>query len=153
MTVGERLKAQGIEVPGARRPAGNYVTAVQTGNLVFTAGQIGGQNNTIGHTGKVGSDLTVEQGYEAAKAAALNCLAAIKGLIGDLDRVVRVVKVLGFVNSAEGFGQQPKVMNGASDLLVAAFGEQIGPHSRSAVGVYQLPGNAAVEVELIVEVR
>ena len=126
--------------------------AVRTGNLVYTSGQ--GPNIPIRgvYKGKLGKDFTVEQGYEAAKNCAINCLAAIKDLIGDLDKVERVVKVLGFVNSADGFHQQPQVVNGASELLQTVFGER-GAHARSAVGMKELPSNIAVEVEMIVSIR
>lgn len=152
MSVEEKLKELGLEIPPPRAAMGNYVTAVRTGNLVYTAGQVCAVGSEITCRGKLGREVTVEEGYAAARLAALNCLSAIKGVLGDLERVERVVKVLGFVNSAEGFHQQPRVMNGASDLLVSLFGEK-GRHARAAIGVYQLPGDAAVEVEMVVEVK
>lgn len=152
MGVEDKLKELGLEIPAPREPMGNYVTAVRTGNLVYTAGQVCAAGGQITCQGKVGREVTVEEGYAAARLAVLNCLGAVKGVLGDLDRVERVVKVLGFVNSAEGFHQQPRVMNGASDLLVSLYGEK-GRHARAAIGVYQLPGNAAVEVEMVVEVK
>src|SRR5579885_1600618 len=133
-------------------PAGNYVGAVQTGNLLFVAGHgphIGGK---IAVTGRIGADLTLEQGYEAARITAVSCLRSAKQAIGDLDRVKRVVKVLGMVNCTEGFLDTPKVINGCSDLLVELYGEA-GRHARSAVGMQQLPNNIPVEVEMILEVE
>src|SRR5262249_44104896 len=131
-------------------PTANYVNAVRTGNLLFMAG------NTPGAQwepkGKLGKDLTVEQGYQAARQTGLIMLAKVQAALGSLDRVKRVVKVLGMVNSAEGFGDQPKVVNGFSDLMVEVFGEA-GKHARSAVGMAGLPGNAPIEVEMILEVE
>jgi enamine deaminase RidA (YjgF/YER057c/UK114 family) len=146
-----RLKALGIELPAAPRPIASYVPAVRTGNLVFLAGQgplVGGKPTV---TGKVGRDLTEEEGNKAARTTILVSLAALRAEIGSLDRVVRIVKVVGFVNSAPGFTRQPWVINGASDLLVEIFGEA-GRHARSAVGVSELPLNIPVEIEMIVEV-
>jgi enamine deaminase RidA (YjgF/YER057c/UK114 family) len=143
-----RLKALNITLPPEAAPAANFVNSVQTGKLLFLSG------NTAGPTwvgkGKLGKDLTVEQGREAARQAGLIMLAKIRGALGSLDRVKRVVKVLGMVNSAEGFGDQPLVVNGFSDLMVEVFGDA-GKHARSAVGMAGLPGNSPVEVEMIVE--
>lgn len=150
VAIEEKLKELGITIPEPAKPVAAYVPAVVSGNLVYTAGQIPLKDGQLAFKGKVGQDLTLEQGYEAAKVCTLNCLAAIKGVLGSLDRVKRIVKVTGFVNSAPGFTDQPKVVNGASELLVQVFGEQ-GKHARSAVGVAELPLNAAVEVEMIVE--
>jgi enamine deaminase RidA (YjgF/YER057c/UK114 family) len=146
-----RLKALGIELPPPPKPIASYVPSVRTGNLVFLAGQgpLSGGKPTV--TGKVGSDLTEEEGNKAARATTLILLSVLKAEIGSLDRVTRVVKVVGFVNSAPGFTRQPWVMNGASDLLVEIFGEA-GRHARSSVGVNELPLNIPVEIELIVEV-
>jgi enamine deaminase RidA (YjgF/YER057c/UK114 family) len=146
-----RLKQLGIELPPAPKPLTSYVPAVRTGNLVFLAGQgpIAHGKPTI--TGKVGAGVTEEQGYQAARAAALTSLAALRAEIGSLDRVRRVVKVVGFVNSAPGFTRQPWVVNGASDLLLELFGEA-GRHARSSVGASELPLDIPVEIELIVEV-
>ena len=152
MIAEKKLETLGITLGKPAKPVGGYVPAVRTGNLVYTSGQ--GPNIPIRgvYKGKLGKDFTVEQGYEAAKNCAINCLAAIKDLIGDLDKVERVVKVLGFVNSADGFHQQPQVVNGASELLQTVFGER-GAHARSAVGMKELPSNIAVEVEMIVSIR
>lgn len=147
-----KLKELGIELPAVPPPVANYVNAVTTGNLVFLAGK--GPNKPEGGyvTGKVGQDLTVEEGYEAAKLAAIIQLAALKAEIGDLNRVKRIVKVLGMVNATPDFDQQPEVINGFSDLMVAVFGDK-GKHARSAVGMGSLPRNIAVEVEMIVEIE
>jgi enamine deaminase RidA (YjgF/YER057c/UK114 family) len=141
-----RLAELGIELPEVPAPAGAYVPAVRTGNLVYTSGQI-----ARGHSGKVGAEISEADAKDAARGCALNALAAVDALVG-LDAVVRVVKVLGFVASAPGFTGQPGVINGASELLGEVFGEA-GAHARSAVGVAELPLGVPVEVELIVEVR
>ena len=146
-----RLKALGIELPAAPTPIASYVPAVRTGNLIFLAGQgpvVGGKPTV---TGKVGADLTEQDGYKAARATILTSLAVLRSEIGSLDRVRRIVKVVGFVNSAPGFTRQPLVINGASDLLVEIFGEA-GKHARTSVGVNELPLNIPVEIELVVEV-
>lgn len=144
----ERAKSMGITIPEVATPVGAYLLAVQSGTLIFTAGQGPVKDGVPAYKGKIGRDLTVEDGYEAAKLAALNCLAAAKSVLGTLDRVERVVKVNGYVNSAPGFTDQPKVMNGASDVLAQIFGEN-GRHARTSVGVNELPMNIAVEVELV----
>jgi enamine deaminase RidA (YjgF/YER057c/UK114 family) len=148
----DRIKSLGLELPEAPKPVANYVSAVRTGNYVFTSGQIPFVKGELKAKGKVGGELTVEEGYECAKIAALNCLAAVKSMVTDLDRVNRIIRVTGFVNSALGFTEQPKVLNGASDLLVEIFGER-GKHARLAIGATELPGGAPVEVEMVVEVR
>ncbi len=145
-----RLKELNIVLPAPAAPIANFVSAVRVGNLLFLSGATAGPGWTL--KGKVGKDLTVEQGYQAARQVAINQLANIRAALGSLDRVKRIVKVLGMVNSAEGFGDQPKVMNGFSDLMVEVFGDA-GRHARSAVGMAGLPGNQPVEVELIVEVE
>lgn len=145
-----RLADLGIELPTAVKPVAAYVPAVQTGNLVFTAGQVPMVAGEMAGTGKVGADVSPDQGKELARICALNALAAVDALVG-LDAIVRVVKVVGFVASAPGFSGQPGVVNGASLLLGDVFGDA-GAHARSAVGVSELPMNAPVEVELIVEV-
>ncbi|WP_077215323.1 RidA family protein [Bacillus dakarensis] len=142
----QKIEELGLLLPAPRQAAGNYVGCVRTGNLIFTAGQ-----GTNEYRGKLGEDVTVEVGYQAARQCMLNLLAVIKQEIGELSKVRRVVKVLGFVNSAPGFTDQPKVLNGSSDLLVQVFGEK-GKHARSAVGMAELPLNNAVEVEMIVEI-
>ncbi len=149
--VEERISNLGFELPEPSTPVANYVNAVRTGNLVFMAGK-GPSKPEGGYIqGKVGVDLTVEEGYEAAKLSAVTQLAALKAEIGDLNNVVRVVKVLGMVNCASDFGNQPEVVNGFSDFIVEVFGER-GKHARAAVGMGSLPRNIAVEVEMIVEV-
>jgi enamine deaminase RidA (YjgF/YER057c/UK114 family) len=145
-----RLKEKNIVLPAPNPPVANYIGAVQIGNLLFVSGHTSNPQWTI--KGKVGKDLTVEQGAQAARQAGLNLLSTTRAAIGSLDRVKRVVKVLGMVNSAEGFGDQPKVINGFSDLLVDIFGDA-GKHARSAVGMAGLPANAPVEVEAIFEVE
>jgi enamine deaminase RidA (YjgF/YER057c/UK114 family) len=145
-----RLKALNITLPPDTAPIANFVNSVQTGKLLFLSGNTGGA--AWAGKGKLGKDLTVEQGREAARQAGLIMLTKIRSALGSLDRVKRVVKVLGMVNSAEGFGDQPLVINGFSDLMVEVFGEA-GKHARSAVGMAGLPGNSPVEVEMIVEVE
>ncbi len=147
-----KLKELGITLPAVPPPVANYVNAVRTGNLVFMAGK--GPNRPEGGyvTGKVGRDLTVEEGYEAAKLAAIIQLAALKAEIGDLNKVKRIVKVLGMVNAMPEFTDHPEVINGFSDLMVAVFGDK-GKHARAAVGMGSLPRNIAVEIEMIVEVE
>jgi enamine deaminase RidA (YjgF/YER057c/UK114 family) len=147
MGVNEKLKELGLEVKVPSGPRGKLAPAVRTGNLVFTSG------STSSVVGKVGSDVTVEQAYQGSREAILACLGAVKWLIGDLSKVTRVVKLLGMVNCAEGFYNTPAVIHGATDLLQELFGEEAGWHARSAVGLYQLPGNCSVEIEMIVEVR
>lgn len=147
-----RLKELGITLPSVPPPVANYVNAVQTGNLVFMAGK--GPNRPEGGyiTGKVGQDLTVEEGYQAARLAAIIQLASLKAEVGDLNRVKRIVKVLGMVNAAPDFTDHPEVINGFSDLMVEVFGDK-GKHARAAVGMGSLPRNIAVEIEMIVEVE
>ena len=148
----ENLKKSGIELPVPQKPVANYVNAVRTGNLIFLAGKGPSKPDGSLITGKVGKDLTVQQGYEAARLTAINQLAVLKAELGSLNKVKRIVKVLGMVNCSEDFTDQPKVINGYSDLMVEIFGEK-GKHARSAVGMYALPMNIAVEVEMIVEVE
>jgi len=150
MTVEQKLAELGLELPNVATPAGAYVPAVISGNLVFTAGQIPLVDGVLMATGKVGSEISPEFAKEIAQRCALNALAAIKSVIGDLSRVKRVVKVVGFVASTPEFTGQPGVLNGASELLGNVFGDA-GLHARSAVGVASLPLDAPVEVELIVE--
>src|SRR5262245_34699734 len=146
-----RLNELNIVLPPDSAPSANFVNAVQTGKLLFLAGNTPGAQWPL--KGKVGKDLTVEQGYQSARQAGIIMLGKVRTALGSLDRVKRLVKVLGMVNSAAGFGDQPRVVNGFSDLMVEVFGESIGKHARSAVGMAGLPGNAAVEVEMIVEVE
>jgi enamine deaminase RidA (YjgF/YER057c/UK114 family) len=145
-----RLAELGIELPAVVPPAGVYVPAVRTGNLVYTAGQVPMQSGKLPQTGKVGGEVSPEDGKALARVCALNALAAVNSLVG-IDAVTRVVKVVGFVASAPGFHGQPGVVNGASELFGEVFGDA-GVHARSAVGVAELPLDAPVEVELIVEV-
>jgi enamine deaminase RidA (YjgF/YER057c/UK114 family) len=152
MKIEDRLKEMGIALPPAVTPVANYVPAVRTGNLVFLSGHGPFKEDGSLITGKVGSDLTAEQGYEAARRVAIGLLGSLKAIIGDLDKVRRVVKLLGLVNCKPDFTDQPKIINGASDLLVEVFGDK-GKHARSAVGTNALPVNIAVEIEMIVEVE
>lgn len=147
----DRLAELGLAVPPVTAPVAAYVPAVRTGNLVYTSGQLPMVDGELAATGKVGAEVDPEQAKRLAAACALNAIAAVRAEVGDLDAVRRVVKVVGFVASAPGFTGQPAVVNGASELLGAVFGEA-GRHARSAVGVAVLPMDAPVEVELIVEV-
>jgi enamine deaminase RidA (YjgF/YER057c/UK114 family) len=151
VSASERLAELGIELPDVVPPAGVYVPAVRTGNLVYTAGQVPMLAGKLAGIGKVGGDVSPEEGKALARMCALNALAAVHSLVG-IDTVTRVVKVVGFVASAPGFHGQPGVVNGASELLGEVFGDA-GAHARSAVGVSELPLDAPVEVELIVEVK
>lgn len=144
MSISEKLNELGYELPSVT--PGKLAPAVRTGNLVYTSGA------TSAITGKVGGNVSVEEGYEAARQAILGCLASAQWLIKDLGKVTRVVKILGMVNCAEGFSNTPGVIHGATDALIAIFGQEVGWHARSAIGVYQLPGDAAVEIEIILEV-
>lgn len=150
MSAKARLQQLGIALPEVAAPLAAYVPAVRSGNLVYTAGQLPFEAGKLTHTGKVGADVTPEQGKALARICALNALAGVDSLVG-LDSVTQVVKVVGFVASAPGFHGQPGVINGASNLLAEVFGDS-GAHARSAVGVAELPLDAPVEVELIVEV-
>jgi enamine deaminase RidA (YjgF/YER057c/UK114 family) len=146
----DRLRELGRELPPVPQPAGSYVPATRAGTLVFTAGQIPFEGGELAKTGKVGDVLTVEEAQEAARVCALNALAAAAAEAGGLNNIGRIVKVTGYVASAPGFNGQPQVLNGASDFLGEVFGEA-GLHARSAVGVAELPLDAPVEVELVVE--
>lgn len=147
----KKLKDMGIELFPPSKPMGSYVKAVRTGNLLYLAGSGPSRADGTNITGKVGRELTLEQGVDAARQAGISILSTLKAELGDLNKVKRVVKVLGMVNCTENFYDQPKVMNGFSDLMVAVFGDK-GKHARSAVGMYALPSNIAVEVEIIVEI-
>ena len=148
----EKLKELKIELFKPTAPMANYVRVVRTGNLLFLSGHGPTREDGTNITGKVGRDLTTEQGYEAAKQTGIALLSTLKAEIGDLTKVKRIVKVLGMVNCTENFTDQPKVINGFSDLMVAVFSDK-GRHARSAVGMYALPSNIAVEIEMIVEVE
>ena len=150
MSASARLKELGIELPQVVKPLASYVPAVRTGSLVYTAGQLPLAGKKLARTGKVGVAVSPEEGRALARICALNALAAVDSLVG-IDAVTQVVKVVGFVASAPGFHGQPGVINGASDLLCEVFGDS-GVHARSAVGVSELPLDAPVEVELVVEV-
>jgi enamine deaminase RidA (YjgF/YER057c/UK114 family) len=152
MTIDEHLAELGIELPELPRPIGAYVLSVQTGNLLYTSGIGPQRQGQFPYLGKVGSDLSIDEGRAAARLVMLNLLSLIRQAAGSLDRVERVVKVLGFVASAPGFGDQPLVMNGASELLLEVLGER-GRHARSAIGVNELPKNIPVEIEMIVELK
>jgi len=147
------IEELGIKLPAVPSPAGNYVHAVRTGNLLYLSGK--GPYNEDGSRpkiGKVGKDITTEDAYQQARSVGLTLIAVMKDALGDLDKVKRIVKVLGMVNCAPDFGEQPKVINGCSDLFVEVFGER-GRHARSAVGMGGLPGQIACEIEVIVEVE
>ncbi|MDN5806298.1 MAG: RidA family protein [Brevibacterium sp.] len=148
----DRIAELGLTLPDIAAPAGAYVPALRAGNYVYTSGQLPVVDGKLPATGHIGSDVDLETGYELARTAGLNALAAIAGVIGDLDKIVRVVKVTGFVNSADDFTQQPSVINGVSELYGEIFGDR-GQHTRSAVGVNTLPLGTPVEVEVVVEVE
>jgi len=146
-TVEKKLAALGIAVPAPRSPVANYVPFVRSGNMLFVSGQICfGADGKMVASGRLGDKVSIEDGQNAARVCAINLLAQLKAALGDLDKVAQVVKLVGFINSAAGFADGPKVMNGASDLMVEAFGDK-GRHARSTVGVAALPMDAAVEVE------
>ncbi len=152
MSIEDRLKELGIELPPAPPPAANYVPYMQEGSLVFVAGQVPrAADGSLPYRGKVGRELSEEEGYQAARLCALNCLAQVKAALGSLDRVKQVVRIGGFVNSTEDFVNHPEVINGASDVVVEVFGER-GRHARAAVGCSALPRGVAVEVEMIVAI-
>lgn len=150
MTTSERLRKLGISLPQVAAPVAAYVPAIRTGNQVWTSGQIPFVNGELAATGKVGAEVSAEDAYNYARIAALNALAAVDALVG-IEKVTRVLKIVGFVASAEDFGGQPAVINGASELMGEIFGDA-GAHARSAVGVAELPLNSPVEVEIIVEI-
>ena len=152
MTAEARIKELGIDLPAPRTPVANYVTAVRTGNLVFLSGQGPRKPDGGPVTGRLGAGMSIDDGYNAARTVGMGLLASLKAEIGTLDRVTRIVKLLAMVNSAPEFGDQPKVANGISDLLVDIFGDR-GRHARSAVGMVNLPGGIPIEVEMIVEVQ
>lgn len=152
-TVENRIHELGLELPACPSPVADYAPAVQfQGNLVYVSGQGCAKGGKLLHQGKLGSSVTIEEGAACAEQAVLNCLAALKSEIKDLDRVDRVVKLLGFVASEPGFDQQPYVINGASRLLIQLFGEN-GKHARAAIGTNELPFGTPVEIEMIVELK
>ncbi len=152
MSFEDKINELGYELKEPPKPLASYIPVTRSGKLVFTAGQIPINEGNLKFTGKVGKDLSLEEGIKAAELCAVNCLNVIKSEIGSLDNIEKIVKVTVFVNSSEGFTDQPKVANGASDFLVKVFGEK-GKHVRSAVGVNELPIDSAVEIEMIVEVK
>ncbi|OLD39299.1 MAG: hypothetical protein AUI57_03625 [Candidatus Rokubacteria bacterium 13_1_40CM_2_68_8] len=153
MSAEARLKEKNITLPKPATPMANYVGAVRVGNLLFVSGHGPVRDGKATMRGKLGKDLSVEEGYQVARDVGLSLLATVRANLGSLDKVRRVVKVLGMVSSAEGFGDQPKVINGFSDLMVEVFGEGIGKHARSAVGMAELPVGIPVEIEMILEVE
>jgi len=152
MSIQSKLAELGLTLPVAAAPVAAYVPAVRSGNLVFTAGQLPLVDGKIPFIGKVGSDVTPEQAKDMAQICALNALAAIS-LVADIDQIERVVRVGGFVNGIPGFVAIPAVINGASELLIKLFGEVNGKHARTAIGVAELPLNAPVEVEMVVQLK
>ncbi|MBD3288731.1 RidA family protein [candidate division KSB1 bacterium] len=152
MVIEKKLLEMGIELPETPKPVAAYIPAIRSGDLVFTSGQIPVVRGEVKYAGKVGTDISIEDAYQAAKICALNALSAAKSVVGDLDKIDQVVKVVGFVNSIPGFTQQPAVINGASEFFKELFGER-GIHARSAVGVAELPLNVAVELEVIFRVK
>lgn len=148
----KKVEELGIQLIAPTKPIANYVKAVRTGNLLFLSGHGPSKADGTSITGKVGADMTIEEGYAAAKQAGISLLSTMKAELGSLNKVKRVVKVLGMVNCTPEFGDQPKVINGCSDLMVAVFGDN-GKHARSAVGMNALPNNITVEIEIIVEVE
>jgi len=152
MTIEEKLNSMGFTLPQTPKPVAAYIPAVHIDNLVFTSGQLPIVAGELKFKGKLGKEVTKEQGYEAARICTLNALSAIKSVLGDLDRIEQVVKVVGFVASANGFTEQPAVVNGASEFLKELLGEK-GVHARSAVGMAELPLGASVELEMIVTVK
>ena len=152
MSVKEKLAEIGLTLPVAAAPVAAYVPAVKTGNLVFTAGQLPIVDGKVVITGKVGAEVTPEQAREMAQICALNALAAIS-LVADIDQIERIIRVGGFVNGVPGFVAIPQVVNGASELLIKLFGEVNGKHARTAIGVAELPLNAPVEIEMVVQLK
>ena len=152
MSVKEKLAEIGLTLPIAAAPVAAYVPAVKTGNLVFTAGQLPIVDGKVVITGKVGAEVTPEQAKDMAQICALNALAAIS-LVADIDQIERIIRVGGFVNGVPGFVAIPQVVNGASELLIKLFGEVNGKHARTAIGVAELPLNAPVEVEIVVQLK
>ncbi len=152
MKVEAKIAEMGLSLPGAPAPIANYVRTVRAGNLLFVSGHGPFRDGKAQFVGKVGKELSVEEGYKSAQLVCLNCLASVKEALGDLDRVKRVVKLLGMVNCTPEFGNQPEVINGASDLLVNLYGDA-GRHARSAVGMGALPRGISVEIEMVLEVE
>ena len=152
MTIEDKLRQMGLELPEPPKPVASYVPCVRAGNLLFVSGQVPREKGVLRFSGHLGGNLNLEEGRQAARLCALNALSALKQELGNLDRVRRIVKLTGFVASAAGFTDQPKVVDGASVFLAELFGEK-GQHARAAVGVNELPLGSAVELEMIVEVE
>jgi enamine deaminase RidA (YjgF/YER057c/UK114 family) len=152
LSVADRLNALGLTLPAVPVPVANYVPARQFGNIVFASGQTPTVDGVLTMRGKLGEEISIEQGQEGARLSVLNCLAAVADLLGDLDRVEAVLKLTGYVASAPGFVDQPTVVNGASVLLEEVLGDA-GKHARAALGMAELPGGAPVEVDLVLAVR
>lgn len=150
--INEKLAELGISIPDAPTPLAAYVPGQVVGNLLFTSGQVALQNGAIAYKGKVGGNLSEEEGIAAARVCAINCLAVAKKLLGNLEKIERIVKLTVFVNCVDGYANEPKIANGASELLVELFGEN-GKHTRSAVGVSGLPLDSAVEIEMIALIK
>jgi enamine deaminase RidA (YjgF/YER057c/UK114 family) len=150
-TFEQKILKMNLQIPELSKPLAAYVPAVQTGKLIFTAGQLPMVNGEVICKGVVGEDVEIDQAYKAARICTLNALAAVKGVLGDLNQINRIIRVVGYVASTPTFAQQPAVINGASELLLEIFGEQ-GKHARSSIGVASLPLNASVEIEIVVEV-
>ena len=153
MKIEKRIEELGLTLPKTTEPMANYVKAVRTGNLLYTSGHGPYDDGVVKRTGKLGRELTVDEGYQVARNIALNLVATVKAAVNDLDEVKKIVKLLGMVNCTEDFGDSPKVINGCSDLLVEIFGEEVGKHARSAVGMQELPGHMPVEIEMILEIK
>ena len=152
MTVESKLKDIGITLPPAHAGVGAYVPWVRTGILVITSGQLPCRDCRLAYTGKLGAEVTIDQGYDAARICAINAIAQLKSAVGDLERIVQIVRLEGFVHAAPGFHEHPKVLNGASELFLAIFGER-GKHARTALGINEMPLNAAVQIAVMAEVR
>ena len=152
MKIEKRIQALKLNLVELAKPQGVYVPAVQYGNIITTSGQLPFQDNRLISPGRVGKEVSLEQAQRASKIAVMNALSAIKSVIRDLDRVTKIIRLNSFVASALDFNDQPKVMNGASELLVEIFGEEIGMHTRCAIGAFELPMRSCVEIDLTVEV-
>src|SRR5262245_25074452 len=152
MSIEARLRELGITLPPAPAGVGAYVPWIRTGNLIITSGQLPWRDGKLAYTGKLGNDVSIEQGYDAARICAINAIAQFKSAVGDLDRVVQIVRLEGFVHAGPGFHEHPKVLNGASELFLAVFGER-GKHARTALGINEMPLNSAVQIAVIAEVR
>lgn len=149
--IDEKIKKLGILIPKIQEPKFSYIPGRKIGNLIYVSGQTPTKYGKLVYKGKVSKDISIEDAYKAARLAALNCIGELKFVLGDLIRVKKIIKLNGFVASSKGFVQQPKVVNGASDLLLEIWGDK-GSHARKAIGVYELPGGAPVEIELIAEI-